>query len=43
MNFPGGGHIDTSWSSIRTFAILIMGVAWFYLLNQELRNRDKDE
>jgi len=43
MNLPGGGYIDTSWSSIRTFAILIMAVVWFYLLNQELRNRDEDE
>ena len=42
MNLPGGGHIDTSWSSIRTLAIFIMGITWFYLLNVELRSRDKE-
>jgi hypothetical protein len=26
------GTIDTSPSSIRTFAILIMGIVWFYIL-----------
>ncbi len=39
---PGGGYIDTSWSSIRTLCIFIMGVTWFYLLNQELRNKDEE-
>ena len=29
--------IDTSPTSIRTFAIIVLGVVWFYLLNQELR------
>jgi len=29
--------IDTSPSSIRTFVIIVLGVVWFYLLNQELR------
>ncbi len=32
--------IDTSPTSIRTFAIIVLGVVWFYLLNQELRSRD---
>jgi len=27
------GTIDTSPSSIRMFAILILGVIWFYILN----------
>ena len=31
--------IDTSPSSIRMFAIIVMGVVWFYLLNQHLRDR----
>ncbi len=34
--------IDTSPSSIRTFVIIVLGVVWFYLLNQELRNRDEE-
>ena len=29
--------IDTSPDSIRLFAIIVLGVVWFYLLNQELR------
>ena len=32
MNFLPGGTIDTSPSSIRTFAILVMGLIWIYLL-----------
>ena len=32
--------IDTSPTSIRTFAIIVLGVVWFYLLNQEFRSRD---
>ena len=43
MTILPGGTIDTSPSSLRTFAILVMGIIWFYLLNQELRNRDEDE
>ncbi len=27
------GTIDTSWSSIRLALIMIMGVAWVYILN----------
>ncbi len=27
------GTIDTSPSSIRMFAIIILGVVWFYILN----------
>ena len=33
--------IDTSPDSIRVFSIIVLGVAWFYLLNEELKNRDK--
>tara|TARA_R100000008_G_scaffold21453_1_gene11272 strand:+ start:550 stop:681 length:132 start_codon:yes stop_codon:yes gene_type:complete len=29
---PGGGTIDTSPSSLRTFAILVMGLVWVYIL-----------
>jgi hypothetical protein len=43
MTILPGGTIDTSPSSLRTFAILVMGIIWFYLLNVELRNRDEDE
>ncbi len=32
--------IDTSPDSIRTFAIIVLGVIWFYLLNQQLREGD---
>ena len=31
--------IDTSPSSIRTFIIIVLGVIWFYLLNQQLREK----
>ena len=34
--------IDTSPESIRLFAIIVLGVIWFYLLNVELRNGDDD-
>ncbi len=34
------GTIDTSWSSIRVALIMIMGVVWFYLLNEQLRSGD---
>ncbi len=34
--------IDTSPDSIRLFVIIVLGVVWFYLLNQELRNRDEE-
>jgi hypothetical protein len=33
--------IDTSPDSIRVFSIIVLGVVWFYLLNEELKNRDK--
>ena len=39
----GGGYIDTSWSSIRTLAILIMGIVWFYLLNQHIRDSENND
>ena len=28
---PGGGYIDTSWSSIRTLAIIVMAFTWIYI------------
>ena len=31
--------IDTSPSSIRTFVIIVLGVVWFYLLNDHLRSK----
>ena len=34
--------IDTSPDSIRTFAIIVLGVIWFYLLNQHIRDSEKD-
>tara|TARA_B100001996_G_C18308122_1_gene457437 strand:- start:95 stop:202 length:108 start_codon:yes stop_codon:yes gene_type:complete len=34
--------IDTSPDSIRLFAIIVLGVIWFYLLNLELRSGDDD-
>mgnify|MGYP001383441616 CR=1 FL=1 len=36
------GTIDTSPSSIRMFAIIVMSVVWFYLLNVELRSSDDE-
>ena len=32
MTFLPGGTIDTSPSSLSTFAILVMGLIWFYLI-----------
>ena len=32
MTILPGGTIDTSPSSLRTFAILVLGIIWFYLL-----------
>ena len=34
--------IDTSPTSIRTFAIIVLGIVWFYLLNQHLRDNESD-
>ena len=34
--------IDTSWGSIRVLIAMILGIVWFYLLNEELRSRDED-
>ena len=31
MILPGGGHIDTSWSSIRTLAIIVLAFTWIYI------------
>ena len=33
--------IDTSADSIRVFAIMILAVVWFYLLNQHIRDSQK--
>lgn len=35
--------IDTSPSSIRMFAIIVLGVIWFYLLNEQLRSGEDDD
>ena len=32
MTVLPGGTIDTSPSSLRTFAILVLGIVWFYIL-----------
>ena len=34
--------IDTSWGSLRIALAMVMGVVWFYLLNQHLRDNDED-
>ena len=34
--------IDTSPDSIRVFSIIVLGVVWFYLLNQHLRDNESD-
>ncbi len=34
--------IDTSPSSIRAFVIIVLGVVWFYLLNQQLRENESN-
>ena len=34
--------IDTSWGSFRIALVMVMGVVWFYLLNQHLRDNDED-
>ena len=34
------GTIDTSPSSLRMFAILILGVVWFYILNHPVNDED---
>ena len=34
--------IDTSPSSIRAFAILVLGIVWFYLINQEIRDSNNE-
>ena len=35
--------IDTSWGSIRIALVMILGVVWFYLLNEDWRSRDIDD
>ena len=35
--------IDTSWGSLRIALVMVMGVVWFYLLNQHLRDTDEDK
>ncbi len=37
------GTIVVNADSIRIFCIMVLGVIWFYLLNQELRSRDEDD
>ena len=32
--------IDTSWTSIRVALIMVIGVVWFYFLNEQLRSGD---
>ena len=34
--------IDTSPDSIRIFVIIVLGVIWFFLLNQHLRESKED-
>ena len=34
------GTIDTSPSSLRMIAILILGVVWFYILNHPVKDED---
>jgi len=34
--------IDTSPDSIRIFVIIVLGVVWFFLLNQYLRESEED-
>jgi len=34
--------IDTSPSSIRVFAIIVLGIVWLYLFNQEIGSNDED-
>ena len=36
------GTIDTSWSSIRIALIMLMGIVWIFLLNQQIRSNDDD-
>ncbi len=33
--------IDTSWGSIRILIAMILGVIWFYLLNEHLGKRNE--
>ena len=41
MTFLPGGTIDTSLSSLRTFAILVLGIVWFYILLHPPVEEDK--
>ena len=41
MTLLPGGTIDTSPSSLRTFAILVMGIVWFYILLHPPVEEDK--
>jgi len=36
------GGIVINGENIRLFTILVLGVVWFYLINVELRSKDKD-
>jgi len=33
--------IDTSWSSIRILAIMILGTIWFFLLVQQIEDNNR--
>jgi len=35
--------IDTSPDSIRIFSIIVLGVVWFFLLNQHLNESDNND
>tara|TARA_B100000131_G_C17950153_1_gene546091 strand:+ start:337 stop:459 length:123 start_codon:yes stop_codon:yes gene_type:complete len=36
------GGIVVNGENIRLFTILVLGVVWFYLINVEIRSKDKD-
>ena len=36
------GGVVVNGENIRLFTILVLGVVWFYLINVEIRSKDKD-
>jgi len=34
--------IVINWENTRLFTIMVLGVIWFYLLNEQLRSNDDD-
>ena len=36
------GGIVVNGENIRLFTILVLGVVWFYLINVQIRSKDKD-